>query len=235
MLKDYFKRCIEKLIKWKLQIGLVLLSIFLMYCGYVYYSKFFGIFTNAQRIKKYILSYGKYSVIAFFVMQILQVVAFFIPGEVVQIAGGYIFGTFYGGIISVAGITAGSGAAFFIANKLGKPFVEKLLRSKANGIKKFLKSESANYAIFLIYLIPGLPKDILAYLCGVSEVSGKSFMIYSTLGRLPAIFISAYFGAKFNKDNKVMLIIIAVVMIILFLIGAAKGEKILKRIIKSKN
>ena len=60
-------------------------------------------------------------------MQVLQVVVFFIPGEFIQIAGGYIFGTFLGGIISLMGITLGSIIVYFISNKYGKPFVEKLI------------------------------------------------------------------------------------------------------------
>ncbi|WP_234121794.1 TVP38/TMEM64 family protein [Clostridium hydrogenum] len=230
------KHILKKIKKYKMQIGILVLLIFLIACGYLYYTKFFYMMKDAHKLKRYILSYGKYSVLAFFAMQVIQVVAFFIPGEIVQIAGGYIFGTVEGSIISAIGITIGSIAAFFVARLLGKAFVDRIIsEGKVAGIRKFLKSEKANYAIFLIYLIPGLPKDILAYLCGVSEVRAKSFIIYSTVGRLPGIITSAYFGNKLTKGDLVVPIVIAVVMSILFIVGAIKGEKIIKKMIEKKH
>lgn len=230
------KTIYNKILKYKVQIGVILLIAFFVYCGYIYYSKYFYMMKDASSVKKFILSYGKYSAFAFLIMQIIQVIIFFIPGEIVQIAGGYIFGTFYGSLISLAGITIGSGGSFFLSNLLGKPFIEKITaKNGATKFKKFIKSENADIAIFLIYLIPGLPKDILGYLCGASGVSGKKFMIFSTLGRLPGIFVSAYFGDKLTQGNIVPLVIIAVSMTILFIIGTIKGEKILKNIMKKRS
>lgn len=226
----------NKILKYKVQIGGIILLVFFIYCGYIYYSKYSYMMKNASSVKKFILSYGKYSAFAFLVMQIAQVIVFFIPGEIVQIAGGYVFGTIYGGLISVAGITIGSAGAFYLSNLLGKPFIEKITaKNDASKFKKFIKSENAAIAIFFIYLIPGLPKDVLAYICGASGVKGKTFIIYSTLGRLPGIFISAYFGNKLTQGNVLPLVIIAVVMGILFVIGTIKGEKILKNIVKNKS
>lgn len=230
------KTIYNKILKYKVQIGGILLIAFFVYCGYIYYSKYSYMMKDASSVKKFILSYGKYSAFAFLIMQIIQVVIFFIPGEIVQIAGGYIFGTVYGSLISLVGITIGSGGSFFLSNLLGKPFIEKITaKNGASKFKKFIKSDNAAIAIFLIYLIPGLPKDVLGYLCGASGVSGKTFMIYSTIGRLPGIFISAYFGNKLTEGNIVPLVIIAVVMGILFVIGTLKGEKILRNIMKKES
>ncbi|MFL0253023.1 TVP38/TMEM64 family protein [Clostridium neuense] len=236
IISNKIKIIYQKIIKYKVQIGGIMLLAFFAYCAYVYYSKYFYMMKDTEKVKRFILSYGKYSMLAFLVMQIAQVIVFFIPGEIVQIAGGYVFGTFYGSMISVAGITIGSAGAFFLSNFLGKPFIEKITaQNNASKFRKFLKSDNAAAAIFFIYLIPGLPKDILAYLCGASGVSGKKFMIYSTLGRLPGIFISAYFGNKLTEGNILPLVVIAAIMTILFIIGTIKGEKILKNIIKKRS
>ncbi|MPM96479.1 hypothetical protein SDC9_143642 [bioreactor metagenome] len=100
--------------------------------------------------------------------------------------------------------------------------------------KKVLKLGSVNYIVFLLYLVPGIPKDALAYICGISDISLKNFIIYSTLGRFPGIFLSAYFGAKIGTDNKLILIGIAVVATVLFILGVIKGEKIIKNMIKNE-
>ena len=92
--------------------------LFFIYIGYEYYFKYSYILKNPNLLKEVILSYGNFSVLVFILMQVLQVVVFFIPGEFIQIAGGYIFGTFLGGIISLMGITLGSIIVYFISNNL---------------------------------------------------------------------------------------------------------------------
>jgi uncharacterized membrane protein YdjX (TVP38/TMEM64 family) len=83
-------------------------------------------------------------------------------------------------------------------------------------------------------LIPGIPKDVLAYICGISDITFKNFMLYSTLGRIPGIFISTYFGSRMYAGHKGILIAIAVIMSILFVIGVFKGEKIVKSLVKKE-
>jgi uncharacterized membrane protein YdjX (TVP38/TMEM64 family) len=190
-------------------------------------------FKDPNKIKHIIMSYGKYSIIAFFALQIIQVVAFFIPGEIVQIAGGYIYGTLGGSIISLAGITTGSIIVFCVSNSYGKPLIDKIVSIRdVKFFKRILNLGHINFVVFLLYLIPGIPKDVLAYICGVSNITFKDFILYSTLGRIPGIFISAYFGAKIDSGNKTILIYIGVIMTLLFIIGVFKGETLVNKIMK---
>ncbi|WMJ79608.1 TVP38/TMEM64 family protein [Clostridium sp. MB40-C1] len=221
----------DKILKYKGYIILILILIFFIISGYEYYYKYFSISKDPEKLKNYIMSYGKYGVLVFFALQVIQVVAFFIPGEIVQIAGGYVFGTVLGSIISFAGITTGSILVYLIANKFGKPFVRKIVsENKFNFIDKILEAGSKKIIIFLLYLLPGLPKDIFGYICGVSDISLKDFAIYSSIGRIPGIFISAYFGAKIFTGNMPLLIFIAVTMSALFILGMLKGDAIIKRL-----
>lgn len=211
---------------------LICLLIFLIFAAIIYYDKYAFIFKNPIKIKKFILSYGKYSIGVYLALQIIQVVIFFIPGEIVQIAGGYIYGTLLGSLLSLIGITVGGAVVFLLSNKLGKPFVKRIVSEKDMvHIKKILEYDKAKYIVFLLYLIPGIPKDILGYVCGVSEVTFKDYMIYSTAGRMPCIFISAYFGTKLVTGEIGKIVIIAVIMTALFILGVFKGEKIIKGIL----
>lgn len=210
------------------------LIILFLFVGYKYFHDYFYILKDPNEVRNIINSYGQYSILAFILLQILQVVVFFIPGEIVQITGGYIFGTVSGSIISLVGICLGSIIIFMICNIYGKPFVEKVISKRhLNFFKKILKLGSVNYIVFLLYLVPGIPKDALAYICGISDISLKNFVIYSTLGRFPGIFLSAYFGAKIGTDSKEVLILIAVVATVLFILGIIKGEKIIKNIVNN--
>jgi uncharacterized membrane protein YdjX (TVP38/TMEM64 family) len=219
----------------KQYIVLLVVLIFFVYVGYEYYFKYSYILKDPSILKEVILSYGNFSILVFILMQVLQVVVFFIPGEFIQIAGGYIFGAFLGGLISLIGITFGSIMAYFIANRYGKPIVEKLmLNRKIKLFKKILKAGSKKVVVFVFYLIPGIPKDALAYICGVSNICFMDFLIYSTLGRIPGIFISTFFGQKIYARDSTSLITIGVVMISVSIIGIFKGDSIIKAIVKKK-
>lgn len=232
-LKRIIKEGFNVIYKKRAYIMLILIAIFILYIAYVYFARYFNVLRSPKQIKQIILSYGKYSVLAFLGLQMLQVIAFFIPGEVIQVAGGYIYGAFLGGLLSLLGITLGSAVVYGIARLFGKPLVRKIISEKhLTFFSKIIKLGSMNYIVFLLYLIPGIPKDVLGYLCGISEISFRDFLLYSTLGRIPGIFISSYFGAKIYIGSKITLIIISVVMTILFVVGVLKGEKIIKRLAK---
>ena len=225
----------EKVSKYKQYIVLSVILLFFIYVGYEYYFKYSYMIKDPNILKGVILSYGSYSVLAFIFMQVLQVVVFFIPGEFIQIAGGYIFGTFLGGLISLIGITLGSVVAYFVSNRYGRPLVEKLLlNKKVIFFRKILKAGSKRAVVFMFYLIPGIPKDALAYICGVSNISFRDFFIFSTLGRIPGIFISSFFGQKIYAQDSASLITIGIVMSIVSIVGVFKGEAIIKNIVKKK-
>lgn len=215
----------------------VLLIFFLIftYIGCKYYFQYSYVLKNPHIMKEIVLSYGNFSILVFIFMQILQVVVFFIPGELIQVAGGYIFGAFWGGVISLIGITLGGIMVYFIAKGYGKPLVEKLmLKKEVKFFKKILDVGSKRTVVFMFYLIPGIPKDALSYICGVSNISFKDFFIYTTLGRIPGIFISSYFGEKIYSKDVTSLITIGVIMSLLFIIGVLKGNNIINNTIKKK-
>lgn len=237
--------CVGELIKnYRIQAILTLLGILFIVVGYFYYYRYFNLIRDPRKLKDIITGYGNYSVVVLVGLQIIQVIMFFIPGGFVQIAGGYIYGVIWGTIISMIGIVIGSIIVFLVANRLGKPFIETIVSEK--DIKFFRRllqighdesKENKNknrslLIIFLLYLIPGLPKDVLGYICGITDISLVDFIIYSTAGRIPGVIISSYFGSEMQNGNKFVLIIVSVVVCGIFVAGILKGERIIKTIIK---
>ncbi len=202
--------------------------IVLLIIGYWEFSKEFTVFRDPNKLKELILSFGSYSIIAFIVLQMIQVIIFFIPGEVVQVAGGYIFGPLVGGITSAIGIILGSVVAYFIAKLCGKKYINKLIENhNLTKMKKILDAGSNNIVVFIIYFIPGIPKDILVYVAGISNITLRDFIIYSSAGRLPWIITSAMFGHGIHSGNYISMIVIGVVSGVLFLVGILRGHKII--------
>ncbi len=219
--KNKIKKYVTNGIIWTIVIVVLLIA-------YWEFSKKFTVFRDPEELKKLILSFGSYSIIAFVVLQMIQVIIFFIPGEVVQVAGGYIFGPLVGGIASAVGIILGSIVAYFIAKLFGKKYINKLIeKNNLTKIKRILDAGSNNIVIFVIYFIPGIPKDILVYVAGISNVTLRDFILYSSAGRLPWIITSAMFGHGIHRGDYVSMIIIGVVSGVLFLVGILKGHSII--------
>ncbi|HHY79785.1 MAG TPA: TVP38/TMEM64 family protein [Thermoanaerobacter sp.] len=188
---------------------------------------------NPYEFRQWIHSFGKFSVIVFIGVQILQVVIFAIPGEVVQIAGGYLFGTFLGTLYSVIGITIGSLICFLIARVLGYNFVRSIVSEE--NLKKFdyiINNPKGETILFLLFFIPGMPKDALSYIAGITPVKFYNFFIITLFARLPGIFFSAYIGANLGNKNYFMAGIVAIIAVLLFLIGVYKKDVIMEKLKK---
>lgn len=207
---------------------------------YLYIYNNYGIFKTPEEVRTFVLGYGHYSSLVYLALQIMQIIIFFIPGEIFQVAGGYIFGTLLGGALSILGIIIGSSLTYLLAHSLGRVFVHKILSKNNIWILEKLEAlgeeekdrKRLKGVVFFLYLIPGIPKDILGYICGISQITFKSFVLYSTLGRLPALIISLYFGEKLHLDNLPVLIAIGLIMTILFIIGVFYGRRIIQDITK---
>ncbi len=191
-------------------------------------SQLSSLATDPVRFKAYLNSYGAWSVAVFLGLQVFQVVVAAIPGEVMQLAGGYVFGMLGGAFYSVLGILLGTMAAFFIARLLGYPFLKIFVSEKTfRKYELMLNSPRAEIVIFILFLIPGLPKDLLSYLAGVTPVKPVKFIASSTVARFPGILISSYIGANLQKQNMTEVIIASVIAIIIFLLGVLYREQVL--------
>jgi uncharacterized membrane protein YdjX (TVP38/TMEM64 family) len=161
----------------------------------VWRRELWQLFSSTEGLRGWVASTGPLAPLVFAAVQALQVVVFVIPGEVPQIAGGYLFGPWLGSLLSVCGIVAGSTLDFFVARLAGMPFVRTLFPGdRVDRIGRLLGTRGARIAFFLLFLIPGIPKDILCYVAGLSPLSFPFFLGASTLGRLPGIVGSAFIG-----------------------------------------
>ncbi len=185
---------------------------------------------DPKDFQEFIDSYGSLSILVFIAFQILQVVIAAIPGEFVQIAGGYIFGSLLGTVYSVLGILIGAAIAFFAARFLGHKVIGKLLSEKSLEKFKFLmNSHKLEIIIFLLFLIPGLPKDILVYAAGLSPIRPLRFFSIYTVARMPGLLGSSLIGANIQSQNYIFAISLFVVSCLLFLGGMFGRDFIMRK------
>lgn len=160
-------------------------------------------------------------------LQVLQVLVALIPGGVIQILGGVLFGNFWGTVLCSLGILAGSAIVFFMVRRFGMPVVEAFIDRK--DIKKFEflnDTKKLEITVFILFLIPGMPKDVLTYLAPLTKIKPSSFLALSMLGRFPAILLSIVFGANLSEGNILAAVIIFAVVAVVGIIGILYNGKI---------
>jgi uncharacterized membrane protein YdjX (TVP38/TMEM64 family) len=182
------------------------------------FDDFEAIYSNSDKLSKFLQSLGPYSPAVFVLLQILQVVAAPFPGELTGVAGGYVYGETMGFLLSTVGLTMGSWVAFELASILGRPFVERFVSQEVLQKFDFLTTNTGATICFLLFLIPGFPKDYLCYLLGLSRMKLSTFLIVSIIGRTPGTYLLTIQGAKFrNQEYYTVAIVGAICAVILLL------------------
>ncbi len=152
---------------------------------------------------------GFLGVLVFITIQMLQVVIFVIPGEVIEVVGGILYGTVIGFIVCMCGIALGTAVIFLLAKKLGFSATQALFNNKNNKFTAFINSES-NLAIiiFILFFIPGTPKDMLTYFAPFTSITLKRFLIVTLIARVPSVLSSTFIGARLLEGDVMVAVIL---------------------------
>lgn len=174
-----------------------------------------GLQALQERLSKYS---GIWGILIFTFIQALQVVIAVIPP--IQIVGGLLFGWFLGGLLSFAGTLLGTLCIFLLVKKFGRPLVEAFVNEKHMTKYKFLQDERKLTVILMIlYLIPGIPKDVISYIVPLTKVSRRDFFMYVMPCRLPAIIISTVLGSNVGDGNFTTAIIVIAIAFVIGIFG----------------
>jgi uncharacterized membrane protein YdjX (TVP38/TMEM64 family) len=191
--------------RWLLGYALVVIGISLLL--YFYHEAYHGFrealrfFSSRTRVSAYIASFGLYAPPVFVGLQFLQVAIAPIPGELAGFIGGYIFGTIAGFIYSTIGLTLGSWVAFMISRRFGLPLVRRFVGKETMDKFDYLMEHQGALFSFIFFLIPGLPKDSLCYLLGLSPMHVVTFLVVSTIGRIPGTLLLSMQGEAIRAEH----------------------------------
>lgn len=168
---------------------------------------------GVSRLVEHVRSAGAAGVVILLGLQLFQVIVAFIPGEVVQIAAGLVYGPWLGALIMVVGALMSSALVYQMVHKLGAPFVQKMAPQKyLDKITRFEDSNKFEVIVFLLFFIPGLPKDAFTYLLPLTRIKMRPFLILTTVARTPAIVASTVAASGFADGNITLSVVIMVVV-----------------------
>jgi len=197
--------------------------------------RLYEVLHNRQLLKGVIRSFGAYSPLAYMILQFLQVVIAPIPGGAIEFLGGYLFGAKAGFGYSMVGLFFGSWFAFGLARVFEKIAVEKFVPVETRKKFDYLIGHEGLILSFLLFLIPGFPKDALCYILGLTPMHTGIFLIISTFGRIPGTLMACLQGAKaFDAQYKTMVILLGIstLIILVFYIYHEEIHRALKKIRK---
>ena len=127
-----------------------------------------------------------------------------------------VWGVFWTTAISVAGWTAGSMLAFWIARKFGAPIVKKFV-SVEKYEKAYENIPDKRLFLYLIFLRIITPVDLLSYALGLfTNINWKMFFWSTFIGVIPATFALSYFGT-FPAKNQLMIFFIGTIVLAIVL------------------
>ncbi len=221
------KRGLEKIINQIKQhwLFIIILLIFFAWIIYSYLSE--GIFyllamSDIDSIVDFINSFGILAVVVFILLVVLEVILAPIPPFVLYVAGGIIFGAFFGGTLTLFGNVLGAVFAFLIARKFGRKLVEKKINPSLQRRFDRFSQKYGGWALFLIRLNPFTTSDLFSYLAGLTKMKLRILIISTTLGLIPLIYIQTYLGDIFVRDNPFLFflfIAVSLIYLAIFLYG----------------
>ena len=175
---------------------------------------------DPKALEAYLESQGAWGVWIYMGMVILQIFAAIVPGGPFEIAGGYLYGAFRGALLCDAAMTIGSVLVFLFSRKAGRKFVHLFFSEEQIRSVRFLHaSGKKEFFLFLFFLIPGTPKDLMSYVVGLTDVSLGTWIFITAVGRFPAIYLSTLSGTALENRNYGTFILILVLIGLLSLAG----------------
>lgn len=176
---------------------------------------------------------GVSAMLVFVLIQAVQVIIAVIPP--VQIIGGVLFGWFIGFLLSFGGTLLGTFIIFLMVGRFGKPLVEAFVDERHLNKYKFLQDEKKLIKVLVIlYLIPGVPKDVISYIVPLTKISRRDFFLYVMPCRLPAILMSTVMGSNAVDGNLGIVIGIVCAAMVMGIFGFFFKDNIVDRLSKHK-
>lgn len=158
--------------------------------------------SQPEVFRQWVDSHGLLGMAAYVAMVFLQVLVAVIPGEPLEISGGYAFGALRGSLLCLLGAVLGSLLVFALVRRFGRELVEVFFsREKLDSLRFLQSSPKRDILFWLVFTVPGTPKDLLCYFAGLTDLSWGKWLLLCSVGRLPSILTSTIGGSALGVQD----------------------------------
>lgn len=228
-LNNFFRKLTgrDRIVVWSmLGIYALALILFIIFIG----IPLIGFASDPDKFRMWINGRDAEGRIVYIGMVILQVIGGLIPAAPFQLAGGYAFGTAGGILMYLIGSTIGSMIVFAIVRRYGIRLVKVLFPDNdPDEVELLHSSENRNLLYFIIFLIPGTPKDLLGYYAGLTDMNPLIWMVICSFGRIPSVLISSLGGDAIGSERYAEAALIILISALLSFLGIFLYKKIFHR------
>jgi uncharacterized membrane protein YdjX (TVP38/TMEM64 family) len=184
--------------------------------------------TDTQALRELIRGYGIWAPVVLILLQTVQVVAAPIPGQVLAVVAGYLFGAWWGTLYNMIGITIGSTIAFWISRRYGRAYVENIVHEEALGRFDAVSDDYGRSALFFFFLVPGLPDDVICFAGGLTDIPLWQLIVLAVVGRAPAFFLVNVVGNLLGTDNVPAAVGLAVILVVISVLGYRNRNRLVR-------
>ena len=182
---------------------------------------------DPDSLSLWIAEAGIWGPIVFMLLNMSQVLLAIIPGGPFEVAAGALFGPWIGTLMCDIAMTAGGMMTFFFVRKFGMKFIELFIDKEEIESVKFLHSnDKSTTLLFLFFLLPGTPKDLMCYVVGLTDIKWTTWLIINFVGRFPAILLSALGGSALGDQKYGIFIAAFAIIIVLYFLGSFLYKKL---------
>lgn len=154
------------------------------------------ILMDRQKLVEWLSHYGRWAPFITIAIHIIQVMAAPIPGTAIDAVNGLLFGPWLGTLYSMIGLMIGSGLLMWLARRFGRPLVERYVEPEITDRLDQLVDQYGMVFIFLVFLLPFLPDDVLCLLSGLTTFPLAALLLLAFVGRTPGVFIANWLGSQ---------------------------------------
>ena len=186
--------------------------------------------SDPEQFRLWVDQYGVWGRFLFVGIMALQVVVAMIPGEIIEIGSGYAFGAWEGTLLCLVGAAVGSAVIFLLTRCFGvKLVVAFVSREKLNQIRFLQNEKKLNFIIFIVFFIPGTPKDLLTYFIGLTPMKLRIFLLLSSVARIPSVITSTIGGHALGMQDYTFAIVVFVATAAVSALGLLLYNRIMKK------
>lgn len=118
---------------------------------------------------------------------------FFLPGSIMTLAGGFIFGPVWGTVFNLSGAVVGATIAFWFARFIGADWIKAKTRKRLTWLLEGIEQSGWRF-VAVVRLIPAIPFNLLNYALGLTPIKTVPYVLASAFFMLPGCFAYTYLG-----------------------------------------
>jgi uncharacterized membrane protein YdjX (TVP38/TMEM64 family) len=193
---------------------------------FLWFSGGFKAMGSLEEFRTYVAGYGGWAYLVYWLVQFLAVVVAPIPGNVITLAGGLMFGTFISILLSLTANYAASFLVFGLCRLLGKSFAQKFMGKHSTNKYYELFTRKRDTFLFLTILFPFFPDDMICMLAGLTEISFRRFAFILIVAKPWGLIAASVLGSVGLELPLPILIILGILGVVVFVLGLMYGDRV---------